>query len=597
MSVYETQGFRLDNSGRRVVVDPVTRIEGHLRCEVNIDSNNVIRNAVSSGTMWRGIETILKGRDPRDAWAFTQRICGVCTGVHALVSVRTVEDALGIRIPENANIIRNLMHATLFAQDHLVHFYHLHAMDWVDVPDALKADPRETSAIAQKISRWPNSSPGYFRDVQNRLKKFVESGQLGPFANGYWGNASYRLPSAVNLLAVTHYLEALDFQKDIVKVQAIFGGKNPHPNWLVGGVPCAINIDGDLAAGAPLNMERLNFVSEIIDRTITFIDQVYIPDLIAIASFYKDWLYGSGLSGKNVLAYGEFPDRANNYNPDNLLLPRGAIVDGNLAEVHPVDLRNPEEIKEYVVHSWYRYPDETKGLHPWDGITDPHYVLGKNAKGTPTNIQELDEDGKYSYIKAPRWNGHAMEVGPLARWVVGYALKKPEFKEPVDDLLGKLGLPVSALFSTLGRTAARGLEASWAAHKMRYFHDRLMANIRAGDTSTANTDKWEPSTWPRECKGVGFGEAPRGALAHWIRIREEKIDNYQAVVPTTWNASPRDPKGQIGAYEAALLNTPLSNPKEPLEILRTLHSFDPCLACSTHIMGPAGEPLHTVKVC
>ena len=597
MSVYETQGFRLDNSGRRVVVDPVTRIEGHLRCEVNIDSNNVIRNAVSSGTMWRGIETILKGRDPRDAWAFTQRICGVCTGVHALVSVRTVEDSLGIRIPENANIIRNLMHATLYAHDHLVHFYHLHAMDWVDVPDALKADPRETSAIAQKISRWPKSSPGYFRDVQNRLKKFVESGQLGPFANGYWGNASYRLPSAVNLLAVTHYLEALDFQKDIVKIQTIFGGKNPHPNWLVGGVPCAINIDGDLAAGAPLNMERLNFVSEIIDRTIAFIDQVYVPDLIAIASFYKDWLYGSGLSGKNVLAYGEFPDRANNYNPENLLLPRGAIVDGNLAEVHPVDLRNPEEIKEYVVHSWYRYPDETKGLHPWDGVTDPHYVLGKNAKGTSTNIQELDEEGKYSFIKAPRWNGHAMEVGPLARWIVGYASKKSEFKEPVDDLLGKLGLPVSALFSTLGRTAARGLEASWAAHKMRYFHDRLMANIRAGDTSTANTEKWEPSTWPRECKGVGFGEAPRGALAHWIRIREEKIDNYQAVVPTTWNASPRDPKGQIGAYEAALLNTPLSNPKEPLEILRTLHSFDPCLACSTHIMGPAGEPLHTAKVC
>ena len=597
MSVYETQGFRLDNSGRRVVVDPVTRIEGHLRCEVNIDHDNVIRNAVSSGTMWRGIETILKGRDPRDAWAFTQRICGVCTGVHALVSVRTVEDSLGIRIPENANIIRNLMHATLFAQDHLVHFYHLHAMDWVDVPDALKADPRETSAIAQKISRWPNSSPGYFRDVQNRLKKFVESGQLGPFANGYWGNASYRLPSAVNLLAVTHYLEALDFQKDIVKIQTIFGGKNPHPNWLVGGVPCAINIDGDLAAGAPLNMERLNFVSSIIDRTIAFIDQVYIPDLVAIASYYKNWLYGAGLSGQNVLAYGDFPDRANNDSPDNLLLPRGAIVNGDLSTVHPVDLRNPEEVKEYVVHSWYRYPDETKGLHPWDGITDPHYVLGKKAKGTPTDIQELDEEGKYSFIKAPRWKGHAMEVGPLARWIVGYALKKPEFKEPVDNLLGTLGLPVSALFSTLGRTAARGLEASWAAHKMRYFHDRLMANIRAGETSTASTEKWEPSTWPRECKGVGSGEAPRGALAHWIRIRDEKIENYQAVVPTTWNASPRDPKGQIGAYEAALLNTPLSNPKQPLEILRTLHSFDPCLACSTHIMGPAGEPLHSVKVC
>ncbi len=597
MSAYETQGFRLDNSGRRVVVDPVTRIEGHLRCEVNIDNNNIIRNAVSSGTMWRGIETILKGRDPRDAWAFTQRICGVCTGVHALVSVRTVEDALGIRIPENANLIRNLMHATLYAQDHLVHFYHLHAMDWVDVPNALKADPRQTSAIAQKISRWPNSSPGYFRDIQNRLKKFVESGQLGPFTNGYWGNPSYRLPAEVNLLAVTHYLEALDFQKDIVKIQTILGGKNPHPNWLVGGVPCAINIDGDLAAGAPLNMERLNYISQIIDRTITFIDEVYIPDLVAIASYYKDWLYGAGLSSQNVLAYGEFPDRANITDPKNLLLPQGAIINGDLSTVHPVDLRNPTEIEEYVVHSWYRYPDETKGIHPWDGITEPHYILGKNTKGTPTNIQELDEDGKYSFIKAPRWNGHAMEVGPLARWVVGYALKKPEFKEPVDKLLGTLGLPVTALFSTLGRTAARGLEASWAAHKMRYFHDRLMANIRAGDTSTANTDKWEPSTWPREAKGVGFGEAPRGALAHWIRIKETRIENYQAVVPTTWNASPRDPKGQIGAYEAALLNTPLADPKQPLEILRTLHSFDPCLACSTHVLGPAGEPLHTVKVC
>ena len=596
MSVYETQGFRMDNSGRRVVVDPVTRIEGHLRCEVNLDSNNIIRNAVSSGTMWRGIETILKGRDPRDAWAFTQRICGVCTGVHAMVSVRTVEDALGISIPDNANIIRNLMHLTLMVQDHLVHFYHLHAMDWVDVPNALKADPRQTSAIAQKISRWPNSSPGYFRDVQNRLKKFVESGQLGPFMNGYWGNPSYKLPAEVNLLAVTHYLEALDFQKEIVKIHTIFGGKNPHPNWLVGGVPCAINIDGDLAAGAPLNMERLNYVSQIIERTITFIDQVYIPDLVAIASYYKDWLYGGGLSSQNVMSYGEFPDHPNDYSPRNLLLPRGAIIGGDLSTVHPVDLRNPREIEEYVVHSWYRYPDETRGIHPWDGITDPNYVLGKKAKGTPTDIKELDEEGKYSFIKAPRWNGHAMEVGPLARWIIGYAQKKPEFKEPVDKLLGTLGLPVSALFSTLGRTAARGLEASWSAHKMRYFHKRLMDNIRAGNTATANTEKWEPRTWPKECKGVGFAEAPRSALGHWIRIREGKIENYQAVVPTTWNGSPRDPKGQIGAFEAALMNTPLADPKQPLEILRTLHSFDPCLACSTHIMGPEGEPLHNVKV-
>ena len=287
MSSYETQGFRLDNSGKRVVVDPVTRIEGHMRVEVNLNERNVIINAVSTGTMWRGLEVILKGRDPRDAWAFTERICGVCTGTHALTSVRAVEDALGIKIPENANSIRNIMQLTLQAHDHLVHFYHLHALDWVDVISALKADPKATSVLAQSISSWPLSSPGYFRDIQNRLKKFVESGQLGPFMNGYWGNPAYLLPPEANLMAVAHYLEALDFQKEIVKIHTVYGGKNPHPNWLVGGVPCAINIDGNFAAGAPVNMERLDLVSSIIDRTIEFIDQVYIPDLLAIASLQE----------------------------------------------------------------------------------------------------------------------------------------------------------------------------------------------------------------------------------------------------------------------------------------------------------------------
>jgi hydrogenase large subunit len=589
-------GFSLDNSGRRMVVDPVTRIEGHMRCEVNLDENNIIRNAVSSGTMWRGLEIILKGRDPRDAWAFCERICGVCTGTHALTSVRAVENALGILIPSNANIIRNLMQSTLYAHDHLVHFYHLHALDWVDVVSALKADPKATSALAQSISPWPNSSPGYFSDVRAKLQRFVDSGQLGPFMNGYWGNPAYVLPPEANLMAVAHYLEALDFQREIVKIHTVFGGKNPHPNWLVGGMACAINIDGPMAAGAPVNMVQLNLVSDIIDRTIQFIDQVYLPDLTAIASFYKTWDFGGGLAGKNILAYGEFPLIANDYTNNSLAMPRGAIINGNLNEVHDVDLTDPDQVQEFVDHSWYKYPDETKGLHPWDGVTDPNFVLGPNTVGTKTNIKQLDEGAKYSFIKAARWRGHAMEVGPLSRFTIGYAKGIAEFKDPVDKLLTDLNLPIGALFTTLGRTGARGLEASWAAHKMRDFYNQLIANIAAGDSSTANTTSWEPSTWPAEVKGVGFSEAPRGALGHWVHIKDTKIESYQAVVPTTWNGSPRDPSGSIGAFEAALLGTPLADPKQPLEILRTLHSFDPCLACSTHVIAPDGDELVAVKV-
>ncbi len=595
MGAYETQGFKLDNSGKRVVVDPVCRIEGHMRVEVNLDSNNVIRNAVSTGTMWRGLEVILKGRDPRDAWAFTERICGVCTGTHALTSVRAVEDALSIKIPENANSIRNIMQLTLQVHDHLVHFYHLHALDWVDVVSALKADPKKTSELAQSISSWPLSSPGYFRDLQNRLKKFVESGQLGPFTNGYWGNPAYKLPPEANLMAVAHYLEALDFQKEIVKIHTVFGGKNPHPNWLVGGMPCAINLNDTGAVGA-INIERLNLVGKIIDDTITFVEQVYIPDLLAIASFYKDWTYGGGLSGLSVLSYGDIPDHANDYSAKNLLLPRGAIINGDLTKVHEVDLKDPEQIQEHVDHSWYKYPEGTKGLHPWDGVTEPNYVLGAKTKGTRTNIENLDEEGKYSWIKAPRWRGNAMEVGPLARYVIGYVQKNPEFKDPVDKVLKDLGLPLQALFSTLGRTAARGLEAQWAADKLKYFYNKLIATCKAGDTSTANIDKWDPASWPKEAKGAGFTEAPRGALGHWIKIKDGKIDNYQAVVPTTWNGSPRDSKGQIGAFEASLMNTPMAKADQPLEILRTLHSFDPCLACSTHVMSPDGQEMSRVQV-
>jgi hydrogenase large subunit len=595
MVMQTPNGFTLDDSGRRIVVDPVTRIEGHLRIEVNVDDSNVIRNAVSTGTMWRGLEVILKGRDPRDAWAFTQRICGVCTGTHALTSVRAVEDALSIDIPENANTIRNIMQLALQVHDHIVHFYHLHALDWVDIVSGLSADPKATSQLAQSISSWPKSSPGYFRDLQARLKKFVESGQLGLFRNGYWGHPAYKLPPEANLMATAHYLEALDFQKEIVKIHTVFGGKNPHPNWLVGGVPCPINVS-DVGAVGAVNIERLNLVRSIIDQSRQFAEQVYLPDLMAIASFYKDWTYGGGIAGANVMSYGDIPDYANDYGASNLLLPRGAIINGNLNEVHEVDMRASDEIQEFVAHSWYSYENEGIGLHPWEGVTEPNYELGPNSKGSRTNIESLDENAKYSWIKSPRWKGNAMEVGPLARYIIGYAQNNPEFKEPVERLLSDLDLPVSALFSTLGRTAARGLECVWAAEKLQYFYDRLISNIRNGDVTTANTARWDPSTWPSEVKGVGFTEAPRGALGHWIHIKDTRIENYQAVVPTTWNAGPRDIEGNIGAYEAALMNTPMADPEQPLEILRTIHSFDPCLACSTHVMSPDGEELADIKV-
>jgi len=593
---------QLDKSGRRIVVDPVTRIEGHMRCEVNVDANNIITNAVSTGTMWRGLEVILKGRDPRDAWAFVERICGVCTGTHALTSVRAVEDALGIQIPYNAHLIRNLMDKTLQVHDHIVHFYHLHALDWVNPVNALKADPKATSALQQAVSpAHAKSSPGYFRDVQTRLKKFVESGQLGLFSNGYWDNPAYKLPPEADLMAVAHYLEALDLQKDIVKIHTIFGGKNPHPNYMVGGVACAINLDDVGAAGAPVNMTSLNFVLERIHEAREFTRNVYLPDVLAVAGIYKDWLYGGGLAGHNLLSYGTFTRVPGDKSSD--LLPAGAIVGGNWDEVLPVDVRDPEEIQEFVSHSWYSYADETKGLHPWDGVTEPKFELGPNTKGTRTNIKELDEAHKYSWIKAPRWRGHAMEVGPLARYIIAYASGREYVKEQVDRSLSAFnqstGLALGLkqfLPSTLGRTLARALECELAVDSMLDDWQALVGNIKAGDRATANVEKWDPSTWPKEAKGVGINEAPRGALGHWIRIKDGKIENYQAIVPTTWNGTPRDHLGNIGAYEAALLNTRMERPDEPVEILRTLHSFDPCLACSTHVMSPDGQELTRVKV-
>jgi hydrogenase large subunit len=569
---------------QRIVIDPITRIEGHLRIEADI-SDGKIADAYSSGTMVRLIEEILKGRDPRDAWAFVGRVCGVCTTVHSLASVRAVEDAIGIVVPPNAEMVRNIMFCTQYMHDHVVHFYHLHALDWVDIVSALKADPKATSDLAESISHWPKSSPGYFSDLQKRLTKFVESGQLGIFANGYWGHPAYKLPPEVNLIGVAHYLEALEWQKEIVKVHTIFGGKNPHPNYLVGGMACAIGLD-DVSG---INAERLAYVHQLLKDAKTFIEQVYIPDLLAIAPFYLDWgAIGGGLG--SYMAYGDLP--TNGYNdPSSFKFPSGVILNKDISNVMEVNLREDSEVQEFITNSWYDYEGGNDvGLHPWKGETKVNYT------GPKPPYQNLDTNAKYSYLKTPRWKGNAVEVGPLARVLVGYARGREDYKEVVDSALAKLNVPVTALFSTLGRTAARGLESVLVAQWALEFYDQLIANLRNGDTRMAEMEKFDPAKWPAECMGVGHTEAPRGALAHWCVIKDKKLANYQLVVPSTWNASPRDKDGNRSAYEAALMDTPIADPEKPVEILRTIHSFDPCLACAVHLYDEDGKHINQVKV-
>jgi hydrogenase large subunit len=576
-------------SAQTIVVDPVTRIEGHLRIEAEYNGS-VITRASSSGTMVRGIEIILRGRDPRNAWAFAQRICGVCTLVHGIASVRAVEDALKITIPANAQLIRNLMIGAQYVHDHVMHFYHLHALDWVDVVSALKADPKATSTLAQSISTYARSSPGYFADVQNRVKKLVESGQLGIFANAYWGNTLYKLPPEANLMAVAHYLDALAWQRQVAQLHTIFGGKNPHPNFLVGGVPSAISVHSGAGTGTTaVNEVGLQQVAQIIEQMRSFVDEVYVPDTLAIASFYKDW-FKTGEGVGNFMTYGDFPTTGSTDSP--LLVPRGAILGRDLSHIEEnIDLNADAQIQEFVAHSWYDYSGgKDAGLHPYKGETKLNY------SGPQPPYQNLDTSASYSWLKSPRWKGKAMEVGPLARVLMLYASGHEPTKELAAKALKQLDLPLEAMFSTMGRTAARTLECKIFADAMPQWFGSLMANIRAGDVRTFNETLWEPSTWPSHAQGVGFMEAPRGALGHWIVIDEGRISNYQAVVPSTWNAGPRDAAGIEGPYEAALKGQSVQDPKQPLEILRTIHSFDPCLACAVHVVDPNGEELIQVRV-
>jgi [NiFe] hydrogenase large subunit/hydrogenase large subunit len=564
-----------------VVVDPVTRIEGHLRIEAEVDGG-AVQDAWSSSTMFRGVETILKGRDPRDAWAFTQRICGVCTTVHAITSIRAVENAIGAEPPPNARLLRNLIMASQMVQDHVIHFYHLHALDWVDIVSALSADPAATAGLAQSISDWPLSSVSYFTGVRDRVQQFVERGQLGPFGNAYWGHSAYRLPPEANLMAVAHYLEALDWQREVIKIHAILGGKNPHlQSFLVGGMATPVDPDKQ----ASINMTSIATMQNLIRQAKTFVEKVYIPDLLAVASFYKDWAgYGKGVG--NYLVYGEYPEADGANAP--LFLPSGVIRNGDLSTVEALD---PAKITEYGTHSWYDYEaGDGEGIHPSLGETSPNYT------GPQPPYDRLDTEGKYSWLKAPRYDGLPMEVGPLSRMLVAYGSGHPRVQELVGYALGQLGVGAEALFSTLGRVAARGLETLVLAEKLEDWLMELADNMGRGELEIADNSKWDPSNWPEECTGAGFHEAPRGALGHWVHIKKGEIARYQCVVPSTWNAGPRDAMGQAGPYEAAIIGNPVADPEQPLEILRTVHSFDPCMACGVHVLDPKGRELVKVRV-
>jgi len=498
--------------------------------------------------------------------------------------VRAVENALDIRIPENARLIRNIIEAAQHVQDHVIHFYHLHALDWVDIVSALEANPADAAALAQSISDWPKASTAYFAGVQNRLKRFVEAGQLGLFANAYWGHPAYKLPPAANLMAVAHYLEALDWQKEIIKIHALLGGKNPHlQTYLVGGM--AIPVDPN--SQSAINAHTIARLKTWAAQGLEFVSKVYIPDLLAVASFYKEW---AGLGGGvgNYLAYGDFPQNTSG-DPGALWLPRGVIFNKQIG-VTPQTLDH-REIREYVTHSWYRYDEgDATSKHPWDGQTQPNYT------GPQPPYEFLETDGKYSWLKAPRYQDTPMEVGPLSRMLIAYAAGHQRVRELVHYVLDTLGVGPEALFSTLGRVAARGIETLVIAEQMGVWIDELAANMGRGDLAVFNGERWDPRTWPAEAVGWGSTEAPRGALGHWVRIKNGRIENYQAVVPSTWNGSPRDARGQRGAYEAALIDTPVADPEHPVEILRTVHSFDPCMACAVHVVNGNGREITRIRV-
>ena len=562
----------------RITIDPVTRIEGHLRIDCEVEKG-VVTNSWSSGQMWRGIETILQGRDARDAWVFTQRICGVCTTVHAMVSVRAVENALGLEVPLNAQHIRNMIIAAHGIHDHIVHFYQLSALDWVDIVSALKADPKAAAKLAQSLSDWTGNSEQEFRKVQQRVQAFVDSGQLGVFGSGYWGHPAMKLPPEVNLLAVVHYMQALDYQRRANQIVGILGAKTPHiQNLAVGGVANPINPESQ----STLTLERLYKVKSLIDQIGDFVNQVYLPDVAAIGALYADWTqYGAGVTN-----YLSVPDMPLDGKGTQFGMPGGYIAAADLTTFKPIasyqDTYFEEGVKESAKHAWYHGGDP---LHPYDGKTDPQYV-------------GFEDGGKYSWVKAPTFYDVRAQVGPLANVLCMVAAGHEPTKKHLDRLMAiasKLHgsqLPLSIVHSTIGRHAARAVRCAVLYENLDAQWGLLMANIAKGDFETFN----RPMFPKGEVRGFGFHEAPRGVLSHWAVIRNGKIVNYQAVVPSTWNAGPRDSTDAMGPYEASLIGNPVAEPDKPLEVIRTVHSFDPCLACAVHLLDAAGGETIRVKV-
>jgi hydrogenase large subunit len=563
----------------RITVDPITRIEGHLRIDCEVDSGKV-DNAWSSGQMWRGIELILEGRDPRDAWIFAQRICGVCTTVHEITSVRAVENALNLEVPLNAQYIRNMIIAAHGIHDHIVHFYQLSALDWVDLVSALKADPKAAATLAQSLSDWPGNSVQEFAAVQKRVQAFVDSGQLGVFGSGYWGHPAMKLPPEVNLLAVVHYMQALDYQRRANQIVGVLGAKTPHiQNLAVGGVSNPINPNSQ----STLTIERLYKVRSLIDQLGSFINQVYLPDVAAIGALYADWTrYGSG-----VMNYLSVPDMPLDTKGTIFALPGGYIPAGDLTKLRPIisyqDQYFAQGVKESSKHAWYA--DAGTALHPYDGETEAKYV-------------GFEDNGKYSWVKAPTFYDQRAQVGPLANVLAMYTLGHEPTKRHLTRLLAIAGkvhgsdIPLAALHSTIGRHAARAVRCAVLYDTLDEQWKLLMQNIAKNDFETFN----RPMFPKGEIRGFGYHEAPRGVLSHWTVIKNGKIANYQAVVPSTWNAGPRDQNDALGPYEASLIGNPVADPERPLEVIRTVHSFDPCLACAIHLLEPDGTERLRVTV-
>jgi len=565
----------------RVVLDPVTRIEGHLRIEMTT-TDGKIDEAWSETTQFKGIELVVKDRDPRDAWAFVQRICGVCTAVHAVASIRAVEDALQYPVPKQADIIRNLVLGSQMVQDHVIHFYHLQALDFVNVVGASKGDPAKAAAIATSIEpKYELNSVARFTEVRDTVAKILASGQLSIFTNGYWDHPGYLLPPEIDLIGVSHYLDALSFQRSMIQINTIFGGKNPHPNFLVGGMAAPINMDNEIT----INQVKLDKIRGLVQESLAFAENVYLPDVLAILAAYKDYAK-IGVSNPNFLALGKAGYNGSGY-PTNSGFTPGALFDGKL-DVVEFDMA---KVEEFVTSGWYDYSSGgDKGLHPYDGETTPHYT------GPKPPYEWLADQDKYTWSKAPRYDGRAVQVGPMPRVLMAYVQNDPETREMVDPILRSLGLGVGDLNSTAGRILCRAIESVLLARQMVTWFDTFVNNIKGGDVTTFNPDKWEPTTWPSSSKGVGFAEVGRGTLSHWVHIDNGKISNYQCVVPSTWNGSGRA-LGQRGPYEEALSNGhPLVDPKAPLEALRTIHSFDPCQSCGIHVLDAEGTELGWASV-